>query len=342
MSIDHEELVAFALNDGSQEERERVQSALESDPALAAEFREIVTHLSLHDAVPVLEPPPVLQRQIRTRIEEESVPVRRPVLARYWPSVAAAALVVVAFLVTWASKPSLETIRGPHSRTADGGLRSHGLVRVDLGRLVVTLDANTEIAFLDSQRLALRAGRAFFEVAPKGRGFVVTAGGVEVTTTGTAFLVDARNPTVRVAVTSGSVDCSTFGTTIPVTAGESRVFGEGFAHLNAEPIVAWFETPSFVAEIRGDNELVMIIKNETFKTLTIPAPTGGDPMFIARYAGRDRALSPVDPLKNRPVPLHPGEELTLKLRLPEPIANGEALSVSCRPWNVRVTAKEAR
>ena len=342
MIVGHEDLVAFALNEGSPEERQRVQSALNNDPALAAELGEIAAHLELHDEVRVLEPAPALLQQIHARIEEESVPVRRPFLARYWPSVAAAALVLVAFLVTWASKPPLENIQGPHSRTADGGLRSSGLVRGNSGRLAFTLDANTEIASLGPQRLALRAGRAFFEVEPGARGFVVEARGVEVTTTGTAFLVDARNPTVRVAVTSGSVDCEASGETTRVAAGESRLFGEGFDHLNAEPIVAWLETPSFLAEIRGDNELVMIIRNETFKTLTIPAPTGGDPMFIARYAGRDRALSPVDPLRNRPVPLDPGEELTLKLRLPEPIAKGEALSVSCRPWNVRVTAKEAR
>ena len=342
MSIGHEELVAFVLNEGSPEERERVQEALQNDPALDAELGKIVTHLDLHDLRFVLEPAPALLQRIHARIEEESAPVRRPFLARYWPSVAAAALVLVAFLVTWASKPPMVNIQGPYTRTADGGLRSSGIVRGDFGRIVITLDANTEIAFLDSQRLALRAGRAFFEVGRKDRGFVVTARGVEVTTTGTAFLVDARNPAVRVAVTSGSVDCNASGTTIPVAAGESHVFGEGFEHLNAEPIVAWFETPSFLAEIRGDNELVIIIRNETLKTLTIPAPTGGDPMFIARYGGRDRTLSPVDPLKNNPVPLRPGKQLTLKMRLPEPIAKGEALSVSCRPWNVRVTAKEAR
>ena len=175
MSIGHEELVAFVLNEGSPEERERVQEALQNDPALDAELGKIVTHLDLHDLRPVLEPAPALLQRIHARIEEESAPVRRPFLARYWPSVAAAALVLVAFLVTWASKPLLENIQGLHSRTADGGLRSSGLVSGNFGRLVFTLDTNTEIASLGHQRLALRAGRAFFEVEPGARGVVVEA-----------------------------------------------------------------------------------------------------------------------------------------------------------------------
>lgn len=74
----------------------------------------------------------------------------------------------------------------------------------------LTLDGNSaaDVAIdADTRRVALRRGRAFFEVAPDAaRPFVVSAGPVETAVLGTAFAVDRRRDTVEVVVERGRVE----------------------------------------------------------------------------------------------------------------------------------------
>jgi transmembrane sensor len=73
----------------------------------------------------------------------------------------------------------------------------------------VTLDASSAVAVdyaPDRRNVRLLSGEAFFEVAPSmQRPFVVTAGAVEVTVTGTAFDVATWQGGVAVSVRSGTV-----------------------------------------------------------------------------------------------------------------------------------------
>lgn len=74
----------------------------------------------------------------------------------------------------------------------------------------VALDAGSAIAvrYVAARReIELLSGQAFFEVTPnRARPFVVTADGVTVTVTGTAFSVATAASGVTVSVQSGSVD----------------------------------------------------------------------------------------------------------------------------------------
>lgn len=74
----------------------------------------------------------------------------------------------------------------------------------------VALDADSAIAvrYVSARReIELLSGQAFFEVVPnRERPFVVTAAGIAVTVTGTAFSVATAATGVTVAVQTGSVD----------------------------------------------------------------------------------------------------------------------------------------
>lgn len=118
---------------------------------------------------------------------------------------------------------------------------------------VVYLDAESAIAVrYDAGRreIALLAGQAFFEVVPaKDRPFVVTAGEVSVTVTGTAFDVRSSGDSVTVGVQSGTVEVRLdHGTRLAatLTRGERlRVSGEGRqvakSELAPEDVASWRE-----------------------------------------------------------------------------------------------------
>lgn len=118
---------------------------------------------------------------------------------------------------------------------------------------VVYLDAESAIAVrYDAGRreIALLAGQAFFEVVPaKDRPFVVTAGEVSVTVTGTAFDVRSSGNSVTVGVQSGTVEVRLgHGARLAatLTRGERfRVSGEGRqvakSEIAPEDVASWRE-----------------------------------------------------------------------------------------------------
>ncbi len=84
---------------------------------------------------------------------------------------------------------------------------TRALPLADGSRLHLDTESAVTVRFTPARReVGLLAGRAFFEVADDaGRPFVVDAGGLRVTVTGTAFAVGAVGDTVSLAVRSGTV-----------------------------------------------------------------------------------------------------------------------------------------
>ena len=82
------------------------------------------------------------------------------------------------------------------------------LTLADGSHLHLDAESAVTVRFTPARReVGLLAGRAFFDVAhDAGRPFVVSAGGLRVTVTGTAFAVGAVRDTVTLAVRSGGVE----------------------------------------------------------------------------------------------------------------------------------------
>lgn len=89
----------------------------------------------------------------------------------------------------------------------------------------MTLDGNSaaDVAMApDARRVALRRGRAFFDVVPDAdRPFVVAAGTVETAALGTAFAVDRQGDAVSVVVERGRVAVRGGGAAVELAAGEA-------------------------------------------------------------------------------------------------------------------------
>lgn len=116
---------------------------------------------------------------------------------------------------------------------------------------VVHLDAGSAVAIrygATRREVALLAGRAFFDVvAAKDRPFVVAAGDVTVTVTGTAFDVLSGSDGVAVAVQSGTVEVGlgdriagilTSGERLSVSRGTGQV---AKSQVDPQDIAAWRE-----------------------------------------------------------------------------------------------------
>ena len=104
----------------------------------------------------------------------------------------------------------------------------------------IALDAGSAVSveYRDGRRsVRLLSGQAFFEVKPSvQRPFIVTAGRVDVTVTGTAFDVATSPAAVTVSVQSGSVNVARDGSAkvAALTAGQRvRIPTEGQLSLNA-------------------------------------------------------------------------------------------------------------
>lgn len=116
---------------------------------------------------------------------------------------------------------------------------------------VVHLDAGSAIAvrYGETRReVALLAGRAFFKVsANRERPFVVLAGDVSVTVTGTAFDVHSSSDDVTVAVQSGTVEVEERGRLAgTLTGGEQLSVNRGSrqvvkSEIAAQDVASWRE-----------------------------------------------------------------------------------------------------
>jgi ferric-dicitrate binding protein FerR (iron transport regulator) len=336
VSSDRDDLVGLALNALDAAEAERVRRAVEADPALAAELKEIERHLALHDGLPRLGPAPALWYGIRDRIDMRPSP--RSFLHRFWMPAAAALLVAVALF--WPasergrSQP-YQRLFGDVAEAPGGTLACTTVSRLRLANgVTVTMDAQTTISGHQprSPRLALGAGRVFLEVAGNARGFTVETSDLEVVTTGTAFLVDARG---LVWVESGSVRCRS------ATHGEATVAAGEFFPRDAAPGLAspraWFMRPTLTARILDNSTIRVVIRNDMPDPLRVAPRTGGEPLFFASFLGDDYPLSP--DRFDAPLTLAPHTDKSFLLRLPRSLPDREALFVAYPAGQVRVEAK---
>lgn len=307
------ELVAFALGQLEATEAEAIRSQIEQYPEVAAEFDSIRRHLDFHsENVPEIQPSAALFDRIRQAVrDEESAPTlaastdQRTFLRKYGLSVAAAALLLLAiFLPDGASFGpgassdgprdgdwSMSVINGaPLTSTPDGTRgTTNGLSRIRYGDgVVVTIDLNTRIRPLDSNRLALVAGRIFLDVDPTQRsdqsGFQVLAGGSKITTTGTSFLVETGLSQGRVAVESGAVLVDRPGAeTVTVSTGQQLGWQEktprSFAMGDSGRLLRWYEIPTLSAKIIDTTTIRVVLRNEMMDEIQLRPPTGGKPLF---------------------------------------------------------------
>jgi len=337
MSTSRDDLVGLALNALDAAESERVQRSVEADPALAAELGEIERHLALHDDLPHLRPAPALWYGIRDRIDARPAP--RSFLGRFWMPAAAALLVAVALF--WpASEPGrgrkpYQRLHGDVAEAPGGTLTCTTVSRLRLvNGVTVTMDARTAISGHSprSKRLVIATGRVFLEVAENARGFTVEAGDLEVVTTGTAFLVEARGV---VWVESGTVRCRS------AKHGEAAVTAGKFFPLDAAPGLAspraWFTRPTLAARIIDADTIRVVVRNDMPDSLQVAPRTGGEPLFFASYLGGDYPLSPGR--FDAPLTLAPNTDKSFLLRLPRSLPDREALFVAYPAGRVSVEAK---
>lgn len=329
MTVAHEDLVALALGALDGAEADRVGAAAAADPDAQALLDAVRRHLALHDRAPEVLPAPALWEGLRGRLDEAVPP--RPLLLRFWMPAAAAALVLAAFFLPRPQPPEPVAVFGRLERAGDS-YAAAGVARVRVDGVTVTLDDGTTIVPLSSERLALRAGRAFFDVPARGRGFRVVAGDVTATVTGTAFLAGIDRGAGFVLVESGEVRCE--------RAGEAAVLGPGgsfgAAPFPAARARAWFARPSITATILDGTAVRVVIRNEMPDPIEMAPPTGGEPFFFVTYGGRDHPLTPEG--LHAPLVLAPGEERAFEARLPRPLGPDERLVLSW-PWgDLRVEA----
>lgn len=335
MKPTHEDLVGYALGALETDEMERVRVALLGSEAEATEaasaLEEVRRHLALHDALPSLEPSPSLWRDLESRLAEPPPP---NFAARWWRPLVAAGLILAAlFAPRPHDRPSPEVLHGRLSpRPGEPAVwESMGVSRAAVGTgVVVTLDDAAAIEPLGPNRLALRAGRVFFEVGASQRGFVVEACGEEVVTTGTAFTVDVTRDRLKVVVEEGHVRCG------GLTVGPGEAFGGGRVIAYGQPVRDWFTRPVLTARILDERTVLVVFRSEMPDPILLAPPTGGGPFCYLSYGGHDYPANPEG--FDAATTLEPGSERSFELRLPDPLPDGEALFVAHPRTRVRVEA----
>lgn len=183
--------------------------AAPQDAILRAQFEAWLAESDRHRAAyAVVEPVWRLSSDLAPPAAPDTVvsiaDARRP--RRPWRRAAAVAMGVMAAGVALVFLPAIQLhLRADHLT----GIAEQRDVTLDDGSKVA-LDAGSAIAvrYVASRReVELLSGQAFFEVTPnRERPFVVSADGVTVTVTGTAFSVATAASGVTVAVQAGSVD----------------------------------------------------------------------------------------------------------------------------------------
>ncbi len=183
--------------------------AAPQDATLRAQFEAWLAESDRHRAAyAIVEPVWRLSSDIAPAAAPDTVvsiaDVRRP--RRPWRRAVGVTMGAIAAGVALVFLPAIQLhLRADHLT----GVAEQRDVTLDDGSRVA-LDAGSAIAvrYVASRReVELLSGQAFFEVTPnRERPFVVTADGVTVTVTGTAFSVATAASGVTVAVQAGSVD----------------------------------------------------------------------------------------------------------------------------------------
>lgn len=343
MSTTREDLVALVLGALPGPEADRLREEIARDPAALREGEEIRRHLTLHDAMPRLVPRPGLFSDLRRQIEAE--PPRRSLWRRYALTWAAAALVLLAFILPpFGRAGRLVTLHGEIVKQ-DGGWRCAHLARIRIGdEVTATLDAGTEIALPAPRRLALRAGRVHLAASPIATGFSVETPEVTAVVTGTVFSVGRNGGATTVAVQEGRIRCDFGGKSEILEAPAALRFAAGSASPAPMPDERWMRTPSLQATLLDPATLRIVVVNEMPDPITLAPPTGGEPLFFIRVDGREIPLSPSDaePIAAGEVAIPPGDRITLTFRLPRPVPEGEEAVVSWGGGAVRAVAGKAR
>lgn len=144
---------------------------------------------------------------------------------RHWitwlrPAAVAATIALIASAMTWRDPGMVQRLTADLS-TPPGIM--HETVLADGSTVLMDRDSAADVDVAGRIRhVKLLRGRAWFDVAADGKAFIVSVNDVEVQVLGTAFSVDSRNNTIRVAVERGQVAVTrlTDGQTVILDPGQ--------------------------------------------------------------------------------------------------------------------------
>lgn len=200
-------------------EREAFHRWRDADPRHAAALDEIEAAWTFMNAPRVAGETEQILRDLDLRRKSRNARLRRNVLGFAAMSLAAAALVVFAF-IPQRQLPGPETrsiALRPERRTfADGSVAELN------GATDITVDFSSS-----SRKVNLLRGVAHFSVVKDStRPFVVLANGIEVRAVGTEFVVGLETEKVEVLVTEGRVSIARLGAMHATDGSESRLFAD--------------------------------------------------------------------------------------------------------------------
>ncbi len=359
--VTRDDLVARALNALPEDDRARVDAAIEADEALRLEFEAVAGHLLHYDALPDAPPPPPFER-IAKRMDADADPDLRVLRLgeekrlSLWIPAGAAAAVAAAFVLLWLWMKPPDRTPQPDFTVGDG--MSYGRSRPAFGEGEVTYflfadDGPAEAHIGDRVRVVLEdaqlwplaenrvaldhRGRAWFEVKPGEKPFVVETLFGKVTVLGTSFEVDLREEDLRVTVEEGRVRVQE----VVVPAGHAYSQRAGRMPFVASTPGSWFRLPSLAVDVRGPVptvnkplELALTLRNATHLDMPLEGPgSARTPVWLRFESAKGELLGelPVLPANvitgaelldpRGSVVLAPGSSKVLAVRILPPFAS---------------------
>lgn len=261
----------------SEQSRAAYQSWLAADPQHQQAIDWLDTHFRRHDQALMLA------------LKPASVVVALPRKRRWQPSLAAAALVVLAC----ASLLMLQRPGDSGNPVADfyystGAAEQNTQRLADGSQIRVGGSSRINVRMESASRqVTLHEGEAYFDVAPdKERPFLVDAGDIRIRVLGTAFDVDRSRSGVAVEVEHGRVEVSWDGGKALLLAGDAlRLRDGGVQQYRSTQVASWRDGWREAGDERL-SETIEHLQRYSQRPIHL-SHVPGDLHFSGRYSTRD-------------------------------------------------------